>query len=321
VTRHDSEAGYSQHLIAVEDPRAADAILSLRRADHFQHSARSFRAHLIGTWRVLAAWGMPKALCRAGLLHSAYSTSFYPNALYRVTQRPLVRRLIGHRAERFVYLFCAIDRQAFWAALASHGQPQRGFVVANRFDAKHPITLGAADVRDLIILESANLAEQSRAADGGPTPWMSHVFDLWKLLSRDDAPLEFRRRPRLTRTSDSLAVKMYRSAVRQTGVVAASSLDRAITLNPWAAEPRILRAIHARAYGNARRAAADISYATGLLSTWSVAWDKRLSLPVWRDVLLALSSPPRRMSPPLTLSLARALLDGRARVPSWFATR
>jgi len=67
-----------------------------------------FLSHLLGTRRLLVAWGARPALCDAGLFHSAYGTEFFePDA---PATRQEVRALIGAEAEAIAHAWCTIRR-------------------------------------------------------------------------------------------------------------------------------------------------------------------------------------------------------------------
>src|SRR5262249_17256214 len=63
---------------------------------------------LLGTRRLLAAWGERPALCDAGLFHSAYGTEYFEPQ--RTPDRDEVIAIIGAEAERVAWLWCAIRR-------------------------------------------------------------------------------------------------------------------------------------------------------------------------------------------------------------------
>src|SRR5215468_771258 len=97
--------------IIVDDPVVAGLLKRLPHAAVLGHSGRSFLQHLVGTWRILVDWRMPVAICRAGFMHSAYSTSFYARALFRLDERGIVRSMIGREAEELAFRFCTMDRR------------------------------------------------------------------------------------------------------------------------------------------------------------------------------------------------------------------
>jgi hypothetical protein len=264
----------------IHDPVVASALTRMGEAAELEHSGRSFLEHLLCTWRILADWRMPPAVCRAGLLHSAYSTSSYPHAVFDFGQRELVRSIVGREAEALAHRFCTMQRRGFWDALA-RAKRAHTFSYPDRLRAGAPVRVARSTLDRLLIIESANIAEQSKAADGGPAPWMSRVFRWWDFLDERSIPLRARGRPRLAKRADEAAIAAYRRALKAPARRARPLLDRAIALNPWAAEPRILRALCAlemkeHCAGPLARDGAD------LLAAWAVAWDKRLSTRGWK---------------------------------------
>jgi hypothetical protein len=51
-------------------------VLAHQGAAEIWHKHGTFRDHLLGVWRTLAAWGMDRDTCRLGLFHSCYANSF-----------------------------------------------------------------------------------------------------------------------------------------------------------------------------------------------------------------------------------------------------
>src|SRR5437763_13333476 len=89
------------------------------------HTGKSYLAHLIGVYRLMAAQGCPEELCRAGMFHSIYGTELFQGFKLALEQRPEVRALIGERAERLAYLNCAMDRASLDGALERDAEPYR----------------------------------------------------------------------------------------------------------------------------------------------------------------------------------------------------
>ena len=88
------------------------ATLEASDAPLIWHKHSSFLDHLRGVWLMLVAWEQPRAVCRLGLFHSAYSNSFVSMNLFDPTRdRAALAELIGEEAEGLVYGFCSIDRQ------------------------------------------------------------------------------------------------------------------------------------------------------------------------------------------------------------------
>lgn len=275
--------------VIVDDPVIASLLPRVSRAAALAHSGRSFLEHLLCTWRILADWRMPVAVCRAGFMHSAYSTSFYPHALFRLDERETVRRLIGREAEDLVFRFCTMDRPDFWDGLVQN----RGvgtLTYPDRLRAGARVRVARKTLGNLLIMESANIAEQSRAADAGPAPWMSRVTGWWAFLDDRSTPLRSKVRPSLTERADEGAIEAYRLALKAPVRKAIPLLERAIDQNPWAAEPRILRALCALDAGDAG-AVAQATRGAELISAWAVAWDKRLSVQAWKALADRIRSP------------------------------
>lgn len=132
----------------------ARALLDMLGAGDHAHSGRTLRDHLLGTFELLRSWGCDRDLCIGGLLHSVYGTNAFQVACVDRAGRDRLRALIGERAERLVYLFCASERpRAFLQCMA-------GGALTDRFTgAEHEVSRD--DLRGLFAIECANLAEQS----------------------------------------------------------------------------------------------------------------------------------------------------------------
>lgn len=257
-------------------------VRELSRAACLPHSGRTFLDHLVGTHRILTAWGLPPSVCSAGLLHSAYSTQYYPHALFALGSRHRLRLLVGVRAERLIHLFCKLDRATSWDALS---EPRKGKNSTALVRDRHgnDVVLSLATLRDLVMIEAANIAEQSCDLDGGPVPWIARVTNWWSSIDHDILPLRLRHGP-VSMKSDSIAIKEYRRALTGPRSRAVARLDRAIVLNPYVGEPRVLRGLY-KAAGGTRGAALDLRQGLRLLNCWAVSWDRRLSLEGWRGVV------------------------------------
>lgn len=270
-------------IFSLDDPAVLFLLKEVPRASQLLHSDRSFLEHLIGTWWILNKWNLPRAICRAGLMHSCYSTLFYPHALFKIQARPRVREIIGPQAEALAYRFCVLDRAELWS-LAAQKSSLRGGIRVTRTDNGRRMFLAEGTVKSLLLIESANLAEQSAAPDGQPLPWMWRVVSWSRLLGRKTLPLPFHLLPTLTLAAEQKAVEAYRRVLNAPLSAVGALLDETIRLNPWAAEPRLLRALHSLERRDKESAIADTLRSHALLSAWAVTWDKRWTLRTWLNL-------------------------------------
>lgn len=132
--------------------------LRQRGADQAGHMHGSLLEHLQGTLRLLQSWGCDPHVCRAGLFHSIYGTSIYGHRSVDLSERQLVKRLIGGDSERLAFLFCVADRPQAWLEALS-GKALRHRITG----AMHPIDRGT--LTGLLEIESANLLEQAAGWD------------------------------------------------------------------------------------------------------------------------------------------------------------
>src|SRR5579859_7727374 len=128
-------------------------------AEHATFFQRYVVGHLIDTARILETWGCEKALCCAGLFHCIYSTEAMAGANIPFTplsldRREEVRSLLGWRAEHLVYLFCALEKRAFFA----HGATPSAFSIFDRFN-QVDVPLSRQDYMDVLALTLADWLE------------------------------------------------------------------------------------------------------------------------------------------------------------------
>ena len=120
------------------------------------HSQKSYLGHLVSLYRLMESAGCSEELCAAGMFHSIYGTEKFQGFKLELHQRPLVRALIGERAEKLAYLNCAMDRATFDAASEGNGETYR-FV--DRI-TKEPVELSRADFDDLCRVHLFDWIEQ-----------------------------------------------------------------------------------------------------------------------------------------------------------------
>jgi hypothetical protein len=144
-------------------PDGARPFLGLLRRYHANetpHSGRHLVDHLVGTYRLLEAWGNPPEVCRAGLFHSIYGTNIFVFRAAGFDQRPVIRDAIGETAERLSYLFCSVDRPlALLQALIAHKAELTDIAGGGT------LTLEAGELPALLEIEVANFLEQPEDRD------------------------------------------------------------------------------------------------------------------------------------------------------------
>ena len=91
------------------------AMSYLRRKEfnEFAHARDVFSEHLIGTYSILSAWGLPKEITRAGLFHTVYGGDLFIFYYFNPNDQPdreELRNIIGTKAEQLTYLFGTMDR-------------------------------------------------------------------------------------------------------------------------------------------------------------------------------------------------------------------
>lgn len=126
-------------------------LLLERGADRLPHPGGTLYEHVTRVAVLLAEWGAEPEVQATGLCHACYGTDGYGPALLGLGERPVLRALVGDRAESLVYLYASCDRGAVWPALAKPGPvPFRDrFTGATR-------TPPEADIRAFLELTAAN---------------------------------------------------------------------------------------------------------------------------------------------------------------------
>ncbi|MEM7010369.1 MAG: DUF6817 domain-containing protein [Verrucomicrobiota bacterium] len=116
----------------------------------------SFLKHLFAVYHDLKRWGYDEEICLAGLFHSVYGTDKFRRFALPLDRRDDVRDLIGERAERLAYFFCAMDRKSFDASLARGIEP---YSMIDRFTGG-TIEFNAPDFEDLCKMVLVDWLEQ-----------------------------------------------------------------------------------------------------------------------------------------------------------------
>ena len=261
--------------------------LAGQRLDDQHLKGRTLRSHLLGTKRVLAAWGQSSAVQRAGLCHSLYSTEDGELCLVSLTERHRVRRLIGIQAEELVFLFCATQFSSFFrnvqnapSLLPSVTIPieiRKGFVARE--------VISGTLARDLLLLHMAHFAELAFGSDA-LMPWFSR-FQSWVRILTEKAPdsipaalVEVRG---LDQYAELKALTSYLRAIRSNDNldVATKALQEVTLLLPHVAEPHIWMSRLCSLTGDDSMRRYQASLAFEKLLAFGTTWDKRLLFDDW----------------------------------------
>jgi hypothetical protein len=297
------------------EPRLDDmlAVLGRQGAREIWHKHGTFYEHLLGVWRILAAWGQPGDVCRLGLMHSVYSNSFVRMKVFDAEhgERTDLRRLIGDEAERLVHLFCTIRREELLGLQLD--VPADG-VEIGLCSGEGRVRLSRRDLGIFVVVTMADYAEQFFGwqdrlfgltdrdgvrrggahalwpGDARPGLWMGLDARFGRIAARcgvEPLPPVFAHcTAELAREAEVAARDLYwqvvtDAALQDDGPRAESVLRDAIAHNPFIAEPHVLLAqllLNRRAWDDAC-AAADAALA--LLAQWATPWDKRLAWEAW----------------------------------------
>lgn len=161
------QSGSAQH-------RAARFLLE-HRSDQITHPGGTLDDHLHRVSAILRDWGYPLTVQLAGLTHAAYGTDGFDVAPLGLTERAILREVIGVETEALVYLYASCDRAAVYPQL---GNPSVSFT--DRFTGMASIP-DTAMLRSFVAITAANeldVVAHSRAiAD-------SHGADLLALVAR-----------------------------------------------------------------------------------------------------------------------------------------
>lgn len=140
------------------DFRALTDYLVSVGADQIPHWETRFLSHLIGVYRDLKDWGAEEHVYLAGLFHSIYGTEMFQGFALPLSERSVIRELIGERAERLAYVNCALTRESLDASVAGGG-PQ----LWDRF-AGAALPVSDAEFTELITLHLCDRLEQVERA-------------------------------------------------------------------------------------------------------------------------------------------------------------
>jgi hypothetical protein len=144
-----------------------------------QHTGMAaFDEHLKGVQAVLRNWGAEQYVSDAGLFHSIYGTQGFQGFKLSFTKRESIRKLIGPKAERLVWIFCMADRLTVDNLVEKQfnryclGSSEKTSDVDETFQIKSRLELGAISIPfvdehewlDFVELTLADWLEQCEGA-------------------------------------------------------------------------------------------------------------------------------------------------------------
>ena len=126
-------------------------------AKEVPHTNKNYFAHAVGVYRDMRKWQADDEVCRAAMFHSIYGTEGFQTLTLPLNRRGELRDLIGARAEKLVYANCAMQRQAFYCAVAEYDDHYRipdrlagGWLELTRCDFEDLMRLHLCDFLELV---------------------------------------------------------------------------------------------------------------------------------------------------------------------------
>jgi hypothetical protein len=251
---------------------------ALAPAARIAHSGRSLLNHLVGTWSILSAWGASHHVRLAGLLHSVYSTEYFPVAMQSSAERDRFKQLVGPEAELLAHTFCSINRSHLRTELSRHDSVPSEVPILDRTTG-HAATIGRRMAQDLALIEAANLVEHQHRIGRPPSTWMADALFLMRIA--DAVPAELVGGSSLTVAAEEEAAQFYRTALDSSVDTATKLLQKCILLNPCVGDARVLLAAALLANGEWEQAIARTRQGMDLLNAWTVPWETRLDIGAW----------------------------------------
>lgn len=277
----------------------ARAELLRRGASAVAHSRRTLLEHLSETARILERWHQTAHVQLAGLFHSVYSTDAFSPALFDLSERDLVCRLIGSEAERLVYLFCVIERRDLFSVLKARPCLCDPIQLQDRAIRNSEVELSTNDIGELLAIYLANEAEQTSRRDGSPDKWLTPAsqFGAWLSNLVDEVPPVFNFcRAVVTHDEETRLLESYDAATHASDPLS-PVVERDLLVSaeaaPWVAEPFIRLGLIALASGWRGSPTICGERALAIIDAWGTPWDKRLSCRQWAMIATLLSTAER----------------------------
>jgi len=134
--------------------------------DEVTHTGGDFLHHLQSVQNLLEKNGADLDMSRAGLFHSIYGTQGFQDFSLPFSERPLIKDLIGERAEFVAFCNCVMNRETFDEALAQAVTEGESFTIENRED-KSSIELSRNQLIDLSEVHLFDWLEQVKRSERG----------------------------------------------------------------------------------------------------------------------------------------------------------
>ena len=134
--------------------------------DEVTHTGGDFLHHLQSVQNLLKKNGADLDMSRAGLFHSIYGTQGFQDFSLPLSERPLIKDLIGERAEFVAFCNCVMNRETFDKALAQAVTEGESFTIENRED-KSSIELSRNQLIDLSEVHLFDWLEQVKRSERG----------------------------------------------------------------------------------------------------------------------------------------------------------
>ena len=274
-------------------------VLNLTALD--QASLDGLKKRLVRVWLLLRSWSIDTEILNAGLFHALYIGNMMPGTDCSDPRRKELAAFIGERAERLVYLFSIIDRDAFLNRYLSFGNEQPLSLALN-VPTRQGNVAGEAPSnqteisRLLVLIIATQVSLPSRNPYVyEPGPWLNliaRVVHLLRTTFQLDLPV--------CRASTELeipevAVKfrtMYKQACAflfSDPQIAEYLLKRCISICTEPAEPSVALAFVYASTGRSALARESALCALSIFDRWGVAWDKRLAFETWASAARQLS--------------------------------
>jgi hypothetical protein len=153
----------------------ARELLVARGAGDLPHPGGTLLEHLERVHATLRGWREPDRVALAGLTHAAYGTDGFPHALLDLTERGLLREVVGEAAEHLVFVYGGCDRGVVYPRLAEAAP-----AVRNRFTGLEQ----RLDGPGLSAFADLTAANEIDVATHNPEVMDRYRDGLWTLFSR-----------------------------------------------------------------------------------------------------------------------------------------